>query len=121
MLRIDVAVGNDDPRGYAVPADNPFVGRAGARAEIWALGYRNPWRYAFDDVGDGATGALLVGDVGQGQREEIDDEPAGAGGRNYGWRLREGTVATPGVPVLSRRSSRSSSPSPITVAGAASR
>jgi glucose/arabinose dehydrogenase len=99
MLRIDVAVGNDDPRGYTVPADNPFVGRAGARPEIWALGYRNPWRYAFDDVGDGATGALLVGDVGQGQREEIDYEPAGAGGRNYGWRLREGTVATPGVPV----------------------
>jgi glucose/arabinose dehydrogenase len=99
MLRIDVAVGNDDPRGYTVPADNPFVGRAGVRPEIWALGYRNPWRYAFDDIGDGATGALLVGDVGQGQREEIDYEPAGAGGRNYGWRLREGTVATPGVPV----------------------
>ncbi len=99
MLRIDVRVAGDDPRGYAVPADNPFVGRRDALPEIWALGYRNPWRYAFDDVGEGATGALVVGDVGQNQREEIDYEPAGAGGRNYGWRLREGTVATPGVPV----------------------
>ena len=67
--------------------------------EIWALGYRNPWRFTFDDVGEGATGALVIGDVGQNQREEIDYEPAGAGGRNYGWRLREGTMATPGVPV----------------------
>jgi glucose/arabinose dehydrogenase len=99
MLRIDVAVPGDDPRGYTVPADNPFVGRADVLPEIWALGYRNPWRYGFDDVGEGATGALVVGDVGQNQREEVDYEPAGAGGRNYGWRLREGTVATPGVPV----------------------
>ena len=67
--------------------------------EIWALGYRNPWRYSFDDVGADATGALVVGDVGQGAREEIDYEPAGAGGRNYGWRQREGSIATPGVAV----------------------
>lgn len=98
MLRVDVAVPDDDPRGYVVPADNPFVGRGDVRAEIWALGYRNPWRYGFDDVGEGATGALVVADVGQGAREEVDYEPAGAGGRNYGWRLREGTIATPGVP-----------------------
>jgi glucose/arabinose dehydrogenase len=98
MLRIDVRVPDDDPRGYAVPPDNPFVGRGGVLPEIWALGYRNPWRYSFDDVGEGATGALVVGDVGQNAREEIDYEPARAGGRNYGWRLREGTIATPGVP-----------------------
>jgi glucose/arabinose dehydrogenase len=98
MLRIDVRVPDDDPRGYVVPADNPFVGRSGVLPEIWTLGYRNPWRYSFDDVGEDATGALVVGDVGQNTREEIDYEPAGAGGRNYGWRLREGTIATPGVP-----------------------
>ncbi len=99
MLRLDVAVPDDDPRGYRVPEGNPFTGRGDALPEIWALGYRNPWRFAFDDVGEGATGAMVVGDVGQNQREEIDYEPAGVAGRNYGWRLREGTVATPGVPV----------------------
>jgi glucose/arabinose dehydrogenase len=98
MLRIDVSVPADHSRGYVVPPDNPFVGRAGVLPEIWALGYRNPWRYGFDDVGEAATGALIVGDVGQNAREEIDHEPAGAGGRNYGWRHREGTIATPGVP-----------------------
>ncbi len=98
MLRLDVNVPDDDPRGYAVPPDNPFVGRDGILPEIWAFGYRNPWRYAFDDVGPEATNALIAGDVGQGAREEIDYEPAGAGGRNYGWRHREGTIATPGVP-----------------------
>lgn len=98
MLRIDVNVPNDDPRGYVIPPDNPFVERPGVLPEIWALGYRNPWRYTFDDIGEGATGALVVGDVGQGAREEIDYERAGAGGRNYGWRHREGSIATPGVP-----------------------
>ncbi len=98
MLRLDVAVPNDHPRGYDVPADNPFVGHDELLPEIWALGLRNPWRYSFDDVGEGATGALVIGDVGQNAREEIDYEPAGRGGRNYGWRLREGTIATPGMP-----------------------
>jgi glucose/arabinose dehydrogenase len=97
MLRIDVNVPDEDPRGYVVPPDNPFVGRTGVLGEIWALGYRNPWRYGFDDLGEGATGALIVGDVGQDSREEIDYEPARAGGRNYGWRQREGTIATPRV------------------------
>lgn len=98
MLRLDVDVPADHPTGYVVPPDNPFVGRDDVLSEIWALGYRNPWRYSFDDLGMGATGALVVGDVGQGAREEIDYEPAGASGRNYGWRHREGTIATPGVP-----------------------
>lgn len=98
MLRLDVRVPVEHARGYEVPPDNPFVGRADVLPEIWALGYRNPWRYTFDDLGHGATGALLVGDVGQNAREEIDFEPAGAGGRNYGWRHREGTIATPGIP-----------------------
>ncbi|MCA1585540.1 MAG: PQQ-dependent sugar dehydrogenase, partial [Acidobacteria bacterium] len=94
MLRLDVGVPDDDQRGYRVPADNPFAaeGRVPALAEIWAFGLRNPWRYAFDDPARGGTGALFIGDVGQSQREEVDYQPAGVGGLNYGWRLREGAL-----------------------------
>jgi glucose/arabinose dehydrogenase len=92
MLRVDVGVADNDPVGYQVPASNPFVssGPAGTRPEIWAFGLRNPWRYSFDSFGPGATGALVIADVGQGAWEEVDYEPAGHGGRNYGWRNREG-------------------------------
>ena len=92
MLRIDVNVSDDDSRGYRVPDDNPFVdGRpVRALAEIWAFGLRNPWRYSFDDWTRGGTSALLIADVGQNSREEVNFEPSGRGGRNYGWRLREG-------------------------------
>jgi glucose/arabinose dehydrogenase len=75
MLRIDVNVADDDPVGYRVPSDNPFAGGGGpvaARAEIWSFGLRNPWRYSFDDPARGGTGALIVGDVGQNQWEEVD-------------------------------------------------
>ncbi len=99
MLRID-PTGDDFPadanENYAVPADNPFVGIAGAGTlpEIWSYGLRNPWRNSFDrDTGD-----LWIGDVGQGAREEISFQSGdSAGGENYGWRLREGDIATPGV------------------------
>jgi glucose/arabinose dehydrogenase len=90
MLRIDVNVPDGDDIGYRVPADNPFVGAHPARDEIWAFGLRNPWRYSFDDVTRGGTGALVIADVGQNKFEEIDYEPRGKGGRNYGWRNREG-------------------------------
>jgi len=95
MLRIDVNVPDTDGRGYRVPEDNPFVDRQpiAALGEIWAFGLRNPWRYSFDDWTRGGTGALVIGDVGQTAREEVNWEPAGAGGRNYGWRLREGRSA----------------------------
>jgi glucose/arabinose dehydrogenase len=94
MLRIDVGVPDSHPRGYVVPEDNPFVDRQpiAALAEIWAFGFRNPWRYNFDDWTRGGTGALVIADVGQGAREEVNWEPPGAGGRNYGWRLREGRL-----------------------------
>lgn len=98
ILRIDVD-GDDFPRSsienYSVPADNPFVddGTPGTRDEIWAYGLRNPWRSSFDRE----TGDLWIGDVGQGAREEIDRIPDGDGGRNLGWRLREGDIQTPGV------------------------
>jgi glucose/arabinose dehydrogenase len=92
MLRIDVNVPDSDPVGYKIPTDNPFVGGQlpGVRAEIWAFGLRNPWRYSFDEPSRGGTGALVIGDVGQNRYEEIDYEPRGRGGRNYGWRIREG-------------------------------
>ena len=90
MLRINVSVGDEHASGYVVPADNPFVNNPSARPEIWSIGLRNPWRYSFDDPRLGGSGALVIGDVGQNRYEEIDYEPAGRGGRNYGWRNREG-------------------------------
>lgn len=92
MLRIDVSVPDADAAGYAIPPTNPFVsgGPAGVLREIWSFGLRNPWRYSFDPPARAGTGALIIADVGQGAWEEIDYEPAGRGGRNYGWRNREG-------------------------------
>ncbi|HCK83199.1 MAG TPA: hypothetical protein DHW63_01350, partial [Hyphomonadaceae bacterium] len=97
ILRIDVnndAFPADPVRNYAIPANNPFVGVAGAD-EIFAYGLRNPWRASFDAV----TGALYIGDVGQGAREEIDYLTAGTSGQNFGWRMLEGTLPT-GYPPL---------------------
>jgi hypothetical protein len=92
MLRIDVdntVVGGPN---YGIPADNPFVGNAGVRDEIWALGLRNPWRISFDRE----KGDLWIGDVGQGLREEVDFEAVGsAGGMNFGWDCREGFLDYP--------------------------
>ncbi len=84
MLRIDVNSG--DP--YAIPADNPYADGTGGLPEIWSSGLRNPWRFTFDR----ATGGMFIGDVGQNVREEIDVEPAGEGGRNYGWNIMEADV-----------------------------
>ncbi len=75
-----------------MPAGNPTFLGINALPEIWSFGLRNPWRYSFDDLGAGATGALVIADVGQNAREEIDFEPTGQSGRNYGWRVREGTL-----------------------------
>jgi glucose/arabinose dehydrogenase len=86
ILRIDVDAEPASGLAYAIPPDNPFVGRADARAEIWAFGLRNPWRISFDR----ATGDLWIGDVGQGRYEEIDVIPVGVGGLNFGWNLMEG-------------------------------
>jgi len=89
MLRLDVSVGDAHPTGYQIPAGNPFAG-GGGRPEIWSVGLRNPWRFSFDDPARGGTGAMVIGDVGQSQYEEVDYEPRGRAGRNYGWRNREG-------------------------------
>jgi glucose/arabinose dehydrogenase len=85
ILRIDVNSGAP----YAIPANNPFVGLPPARAEIWAYGVRNPWRFSFDRL----TGDLYIADVGQSAREEVNVQPASSlGGENYGWRTMEGTL-----------------------------
>jgi glucose/arabinose dehydrogenase len=94
MLRIDVNTDDfptDAARNYGIPATNPFAGATVGDDEIWSYGLRNPYRDSFDRQ----TGDLWIADVGQGAREEINREPSGAAGRNYGWRLREGTIATP--------------------------
>ncbi len=83
ILRIDVDRG--DP--FAVPPGNPFVGQPPAQPEIWAFGLRNPWRFSFDR----STGEMFIGDVGQTSVEEIDFQPTGVGGLNYGWRRMEGS------------------------------
>lgn len=89
MLRIDV---NNKDKGleYAIPKDNPFIGRAGYRPEIWAYGLRNPWRFSFD----AGNGLLYAADVGQNAVEEIDIIQKGG---NYGWRVMEGNTCTAGV------------------------
>jgi glucose/arabinose dehydrogenase len=101
MLRIN-PLSDDFPadasRNYSIPLTNPFRAGVGDPAddvgddEIWAYGLRNPFRASFDR----ATGDLWIGDVGEGAREEIDHQLASStGGENYGWRLREGLIATP--------------------------
>ena len=86
-LEVEPAAG----AAYAVPASNPFVGNPAYRPEIWALGLRNPWRFSFDRL----TGDLYIADVGQGEWEELNVQPAAsAGGENYGWRIMEGLHCT---------------------------
>ncbi|HEV8359896.1 MAG TPA: PQQ-dependent sugar dehydrogenase [Candidatus Thermoplasmatota archaeon] len=98
LLRLDVR----DDGTAAIPADNPFAA-GGGKAEIWDYGLRNPWRFSFDR----ATGDLWIADVGQGAWEEVNFEPAGQGGKNYGWAVWEGnhrarlgdTASAPTMPV----------------------
>lgn len=82
ILRIDV----DGAPPYEIPADNPFVSDGEARAEIWAYGLRNPWRFAWDP----AQSLFYIADVGQDQVEEVNIIPSANGGVNYGWRIMEG-------------------------------
>jgi glucose/arabinose dehydrogenase len=93
ILRIDVN-SRSAGRNYGLPADNPFVGNTlGYKEEIYAYGFRNPWRFSFDS----ATGKLWVGDVGQDRIEEIDVVEKG---RNYGWNIMEGSLTySPGSQV----------------------
>jgi len=83
--RVDVNGSNSANGQYGVPADNPFVGTPDAVTEIWAFGFRNPYRFSFDS----ATGRLYVGDAGQNDIEEVDIVVKGG---NHGWRTKEGTL-----------------------------
>lgn len=80
VLRLDV----EGQERYAIPPDNPFADGVGAAPEVYAYGFRNPWRFLFE-----SDGTMLLGDVGQDSREEIDVVVAGG---NYGWPAREGTL-----------------------------
>jgi glucose/arabinose dehydrogenase len=84
ILRIDVDNQSNDA-SYGIPADNPFVGNEKFLPEIWAYGFRNPWRITFDKGGDHG---LFVSDAGQNLWEEVDLVTKGG---NYGWNVREGT------------------------------
>jgi len=119
MLRIDVDHPSSD-RGYAIPKDNPFLTplmqmklfgvteeafnkiHPNARPEIWSYGLRNPWSFQFD----AKTGDLYIADIGQNHFEELDFQPAGKGGLNYGWKFMCGTHPFPlpidaaGKPIL---------------------
>jgi uncharacterized repeat protein (TIGR03806 family) len=89
LLRIDV----NTPSGYAVPPGNPFIGTPGARPEIYALGFRNPWSWAFDSQ----TGDIWLGDVGGSLFEEVNKVSRGG---NYGWPILEGSQCTGRMPCI---------------------
>ncbi len=93
ILRIDP---RPDEGGYVVPPDNPFVGNPDFLDEIWLWGLRNPWKISFDT----ATGELWIGDVGQGDWEEINRIDAGSSGWNLGWNCFEGFAAFAGCDAL---------------------
>lgn len=85
LLRIDVA-GATTAQPYAIPAGNPYRDMAGRRAEIWASGLRNPWRFSFDGS------QLYLSDVGQDRREEVNIAATSQAGLDYGWNVMEGTL-----------------------------
>jgi glucose/arabinose dehydrogenase len=88
MLRLDI----DRGQPYGIPPDNPFVGDPAVRDEIWAIGLRNPWRYAFDRL----SGDLYLADVGQNLYEEVNLQRANSGGGlNYGWPVMEASHCFP--------------------------
>jgi glucose/arabinose dehydrogenase len=95
MIRVDINTLTAQTFGqYSIPSDNPYVGDASVRDEIWALGLRNPFRWSFDR----ANGNMWIGDVGQATKEEVNYRPAANSGHvNYGWRCYEGSISTPGV------------------------
>ncbi len=85
IIRLDVdSSDSENELAYSIPPTNPFVGQEGAKAEIWAYGFRNPWRFAIDSC----TGDFFVGDVGSTFYEEVNLVEKGG---NYGWPITEGS------------------------------
>lgn len=95
ILRIDISEDDfpgDPTRNYGIPENNPFADGVDGAPEVWSYGIRSPWGGSFDR----ATGDFIFGDVGQVTIEEVNFERAGsAGGRNYGWRVKEGSDPAP--------------------------
>lgn len=91
ILRLDI----DSAEPYAAPSDNPYTDDPSFAPEVWAIGLRNPWRFSFDRL----TGDLYIADVGQNQWEEVNFQPAGQGGVNYGWNIMEASKRYSGEPV----------------------
>jgi glucose/arabinose dehydrogenase len=89
LLRLDVSHASA-ASPYQLPASNPYFGLSSKRNEIWALGLRNPWRFSVD------AGQLIIADVGQDAREEVDIGPAAQAPVNYGWNIMEGTACYQG-------------------------
>jgi glucose/arabinose dehydrogenase len=85
LLRLDVRNASA-AEPYRIPPTNPWVNQAGRRAEVWASGLRNPWRFSYDG------NRLYIGDVGQDAREEVDLVPGLLGGLNFGWNRMEATI-----------------------------
>ena len=85
LLRVDVGAATVG-QPYTIPAGNPYLNQAGRRAEIWAAGLRNPWRFSWD------SSQLYLSDVGQDRREEVNISAASTAGLNYGWNTMEGTL-----------------------------
>lgn len=85
ILRIDVDSDPADGKAYAIPADNPFVGVDTGADEVWSYGLRNVWRFSFDSL----NGDMYLADVGQNVWEEVNVQPAGIGGLNFGWKVME--------------------------------
>ena len=85
LLRVDVDGPKAPGKEYGIPADNPWASGGRGLPEIWAIGLRNPWRFAFDE-----DGSLYIADVGQNAFEEVDHLPAGVAGADFGWPTVEG-------------------------------
>lgn len=105
ILRIDVNVPDAHPLGYIIPPTNPFLPQnnppvANAKPELWHVGFRNPWKWSFDDQGRGRSNAMILGDVGGANFEEIDVAPSNTPALNFGWPIREAFAPHLSIPPM---------------------
>ncbi len=105
ILRIDVNVPDAHPTGFDIPPTNPFLPQnnppvSNARPELWHVGFRNSWKWSFDDQGRAHTNAMILGDVGGANFEEIDVAPANAPALNFGWPILEALAPHNNIPAM---------------------